>query len=123
MYEYKVSGLNEEKYVLFYFSPLSIYDSYDYYIYYPEDDVSPYDPHYEPPHSPIIHYPNESIFEVFNVKDNETQKNVKLYKFDGAYNYVLGDLPHNSSVLKYFDLTRVDHKDGTYDIYVDKTSK
>lgn len=30
---------------------------------------------------------------------------VTLYKFDGVYNYILGGLPHNSSVLKYFDLT------------------
>lgn len=30
---------------------------------------------------------------------------VTLYKFDGVYNYILGNLPHNSSILKYFDLT------------------
>ena len=32
-------------------------------------------------------------------------KYITLYKFDGVYNYFLGDLPHNSSILKYFDLT------------------
>ena len=30
---------------------------------------------------------------------------VTLYKFDGVYNYILGNLPHNSSLLKYYDLT------------------
>lgn len=30
---------------------------------------------------------------------------VTLYKFDGIYNYMLGNLPHDSSILKYFDLT------------------
>ncbi len=30
---------------------------------------------------------------------------VTLYKFDGVYNYMLGNLPHDSSILKYFDLT------------------
>ena len=89
MYEYKVSGLNEEKYVLFYFSPLSIYDSHDYYIYYPEDDVSPYDPHYEPPQYPIIHYPNESIFEVFDINNNVTKKDVKLFKFEKNNEYII----------------------------------
>lgn len=30
---------------------------------------------------------------------------VTLYKFDGVYNYILGNLPHDSSMLKYYDLT------------------
>lgn len=30
---------------------------------------------------------------------------VKLYKFDGIYNYIIGDLPNNSGILKQFDLT------------------
>lgn len=35
---------------------------------------------------------------------------VLLYKFDGVYSYVLGNLPHDSSVLKYFDLTNISKK-------------
>lgn len=35
---------------------------------------------------------------------------VKLYKFNGMYHYVIGDLPHDSSVLKYFDLTLLEDK-------------
>ena len=34
-----------------------------------------------------------------------TSNFVKLYKFDGIYNYIIGDLPHDSSVLKLFKLT------------------
>lgn len=30
---------------------------------------------------------------------------VKLYKFDGFYNYIIGDLPNSSGILKQFDLT------------------
>ena len=35
---------------------------------------------------------------------------VKLYKFDGIYNYVIGDLPNNTSILKQFDLTLLEGK-------------
>lgn len=35
---------------------------------------------------------------------------VKLYKFDGVYNYIIGDLPDNASILKYFDLTLLEEK-------------
>lgn len=35
---------------------------------------------------------------------------VKLYKFDNIYHYVIGDLPYDSSVLKYFDLTLLEGK-------------
>lgn len=35
---------------------------------------------------------------------------VTLYRFEDTYNYVIGSLPHNSSVLKYFDLTLIEGK-------------
>lgn len=35
---------------------------------------------------------------------------VKLYKLDGMYNYIIGDLPHNTSILKHFDLTLLEGK-------------
>ena len=35
---------------------------------------------------------------------------VTLYKFDGVYNYIIGSLPHDSSMLKYFDLTLIPGK-------------
>ena len=40
----------------------------------------------------------------------DTSSYVKLYKFDGLYEYILGDLPYDSSVLKYFDLSLVENK-------------
>lgn len=35
---------------------------------------------------------------------------IPLYKFDGTYNYILGVLPNDTSVLKYFDLTLLENK-------------
>lgn len=35
----------------------------------------------------------------------DTAKFITLYKFDGMYDYILGDLPYDSSYLKYYDLT------------------
>ena len=35
---------------------------------------------------------------------------VTLYRFEDTYNYVVGYLPHNTSVLKYFDLTLIEDK-------------
>lgn len=48
----------------------------------------------------------DKIKTLFYNKD----KYVTLYKFDGMYNYILGTLPHNTSVLKYFDLTLLEGK-------------
>ena len=39
-----------------------------------------------------------------------TSNFVKLYKFDGTYNYIIGDLPHDAGVLKKFDLTKIENK-------------
>lgn len=35
---------------------------------------------------------------------------VKLYKLDGVYNYIIGDLPYDTSILKHFDLTLIENK-------------
>ena len=35
---------------------------------------------------------------------------VTLYRFEDTYNYVIGHLPHSSSILKYFDLTLIENK-------------
>lgn len=35
---------------------------------------------------------------------------ITLYKFDGTYNYILGNLPSDSGVLKYFDLTLLEDR-------------
>lgn len=48
----------------------------------------------------------DKIKTLFYNKD----KYVTLYKFDGMYNYILGTLPHNTSILKKYDLTLVENK-------------
>lgn len=35
---------------------------------------------------------------------------VTLYRFEDTYSYFIGNLPHNSSILKYFDLTLIEDK-------------
>ena len=40
----------------------------------------------------------------------DKNKYVTLHKFDGIYNYIVGDLPHSSGLLKYFDLTLIPEK-------------
>ena len=35
---------------------------------------------------------------------------VTLYKLENTYNYIIGDLPNNTSVLKYFDLSLIEGK-------------
>ena len=39
-----------------------------------------------------------------------TAKFVSLYKLEDTYNYIIGDLPNNTSVLKYFDLSLIKNK-------------
>ena len=34
---------------------------------------------------------------------------VKLYKIEGNYNYILGDMPESTGLLKYFDLTPIEN--------------
>ena len=48
----------------------------------------------------------DKIRTLFYDKENY----VTLYKFDGTYNYIIGNLPHDSSILKYFDLTNMPGK-------------
>ncbi len=40
----------------------------------------------------------------------DTSNFVTLYKLDSFYNYVIGDLPYDTSVLKFFDLTLIPDK-------------
>ncbi len=37
-----------------------------------------------------------------------TSEYIPLYKFNGLYNYIIGNMPNDTSVLKYFDLSLVD---------------
>ena len=40
----------------------------------------------------------------------DKNKYVTLYKFDGVYNFFIGNLPHDSSILKQYDLTLLSGK-------------
>ena len=40
----------------------------------------------------------------------DKNKYVTLYKFDGIYNYFIGNLPHSSGILKQFDITLIPGK-------------
>lgn len=39
-----------------------------------------------------------------------TSNFVRLYKFDGTYNYIIGELPDSTGILKHFDLTLLENK-------------
>ena len=39
-----------------------------------------------------------------------TSEYVPLYRFEGVYDYILGELPNDTGVLKYFDLTLLENK-------------
>ena len=49
---------------------------------------------------------NDKVKTLFYDKNNY----VTLYRFEDMYNYVIGVLPHSSSILKYFDLTLIENK-------------
>lgn len=53
----------------------------------------------------IEYFKNIKRFDKVKSLLYDTANFITLYKFDGTYNYILGVLPHDSSVLKYFDLT------------------
>ena len=61
---------------------------------------------------------NEAIEYFKSIKREEKVSNlfynisefVTLYKLENTYNYIIGDLPNNTSVLKYFDLSLIEGK-------------
>lgn len=57
----------------------------------------------------IEYFKNIKRFDKVKSLLYDTANFITLYKFDGTYNYILGVLPHDSSVLKYFDLTLLEN--------------
>lgn len=61
---------------------------------------------------------NEAIEYFKSIKREDKVRNlfynisefVTLYKLEDTYNYIIGDLPNNTSVLKYFDLSLIEKK-------------
>ena len=70
--QYKVSGLTEDKYVYFMNMTNCYYGGYV--PFYPEE-LQEQSPYYNPD-------PDSTIFEIHNINKNETEKHVKLYKFE-----------------------------------------
>lgn len=61
---------------------------------------------------------NEAIEYFKSIKREDKVRNlfynisefVTLYKLEDTYNYIIGDLPNNTSILKYFDLSLIEGK-------------
>ncbi len=58
----------------------------------------------------IRYFKNAKRFDKVKTLTYDTASYVKLYKFEDFYEYILGDLPYDSSILKYFDLSLIEGK-------------
>lgn len=58
----------------------------------------------------IEYFKKNKRFDKVKTLTYDTSSYVKLYKFDTLYEYILGDLPYDSSIFKYFDLSLVENK-------------
>ena len=58
----------------------------------------------------LAYYKNIKRFDKAKTLFYDKNNYVTLYRFEDTYNYVIGNLPHNSSILKYFDLTLLENK-------------
>lgn len=80
MIQYKVSGLTEDKYV-FFISP-DYHSDFGLYPYYPGD------PELSPEYR-TIDLQNLTVFEVYNVNTNETNKSLRFFKFKSGTEYII----------------------------------
>ena len=81
--KFKVSNLKEEKLVYF-----SAYDVRDYYL----EDYYPFYQGEDPPFKPNSYegdFSNLTIFEIFNVNNQASERNVRLYKFEPNHEYII----------------------------------
>lgn len=58
----------------------------------------------------LAYFKSTKRFDKVKTLIYDTSSYVKMYKFDGLYEYILGDLPYDSSILKYFDLSLIEGK-------------
>ena len=58
----------------------------------------------------LMYFRNNKRLDKVKTLTYDTSSYVKLYKFEGLYEYILGDLPYDSSILKYFDLSLIEGK-------------
>lgn len=58
----------------------------------------------------LTYFKNTKRYDKVKTLTYDTSSYVKMYKFDDLYEYILGDLPYDSSILKYFDLSLIEGK-------------
>lgn len=58
----------------------------------------------------IEYFKKSKRYDKVKTLSYNTSNVVKLYKLDGVYNYIIGDLPKETGILKKFDLTKIDEK-------------
>ena len=58
----------------------------------------------------ITYFKSVKRFDTAKTLFYDKNNYVTLYRFEDTYSYVIGTLPHNSSVFKYFDLTLIEGK-------------
>lgn len=58
----------------------------------------------------ITYFRNKKRLDKVKTLTYDTSSYVKLYKFENFYEYILGDLPYDSGILKYFDLSIIEGK-------------
>ena len=58
----------------------------------------------------LTYFRNTKRLDKVKTLTYDTSSYVKMYKFEQMYEYILGDLPYDSSILKYFDLSLIEGK-------------
>jgi len=58
----------------------------------------------------LTYFKNTKRLDKVKTLTYDTSSYVKLYKFENMYEYILGDLPYDSSIFKYFDLSLIEGK-------------
>ncbi len=58
----------------------------------------------------INYFKSNKRYDKVKTLTYDTSSYVKLYRFEEYYEYILGDLPYDSSILKYFDLSLIEGK-------------
>jgi len=58
----------------------------------------------------LTYFKNAKRYDKVKTLTYDTSSYVKMYKFEDMYEYILGDLPYDSSIFKYFDLSLIEGK-------------
>ena len=58
----------------------------------------------------LTYFKNNKRYDKVKTLTYDTSSYIKLYRFEEFYEYILGDLPYDAGILKYFDLTLIEGK-------------